>query len=104
ADLAEGEKLGVAGTPTFFVNGRAHAGMTTLDEFKTLVQNAHLRAMTLAEVTDAMMSKGPADAPVVLEVFADYQSAVSPPAFEAVNRLMELYPSQVRLQFRDRKS
>ncbi|HEY5377228.1 MAG TPA: thioredoxin domain-containing protein [Polyangiaceae bacterium] len=38
ADIALGQKLGVKGTPTFFVNGRRVQGALTLDQFEGLVQ------------------------------------------------------------------
>ena len=47
------------------------------------------------------MSKGPAHAPVTLELFVDLQSPVSPPAVNVVNQLMQRYPATVRVQFRD---
>jgi protein-disulfide isomerase len=37
ADVAEAQRLGVTGTPTFFVNGRALIGAKPFDAFKTLV-------------------------------------------------------------------
>ena len=39
ASVQEGEQLGVRGTPSFFVNGRAYTGRGTSDEFKTLVDS-----------------------------------------------------------------
>ncbi|MBI2876585.1 MAG: thioredoxin domain-containing protein [Candidatus Tectomicrobia bacterium] len=36
-DLAEGQNLGVTGTPTFFVNGRPIFGQQSFDRFKKLI-------------------------------------------------------------------
>jgi protein-disulfide isomerase len=38
ADMALGQKLGVKGTPTFFVNGRRVQGALALDQFEALIQ------------------------------------------------------------------
>ena len=37
ADLAEGKKLGVAGTPTFTINGKEYSGTRTFDQLKALI-------------------------------------------------------------------
>jgi protein-disulfide isomerase len=101
ADVAEGEKRGVNGTPTFFVNGKAYSGTRPFDQLKKLITDDRWRAQALAEITDNLMSKGPVDAPVTLELFVDLESPVSQPAMKAVNDLMQRYPAAVRLQFRN---
>ena len=40
ADLAEAEKLGVSGTPAFFINGRYLSGAQPFDAFKRMVDAA----------------------------------------------------------------
>jgi len=37
ADLADGEKLGVDATPTFFINGKKYVGVQTYDQFKSII-------------------------------------------------------------------
>jgi protein-disulfide isomerase len=37
ADMAQGEKLGVRSTPTFFVNGQMVAGALPIEEFSTMI-------------------------------------------------------------------
>src|SRR5439155_21024037 len=59
------------------------------------------RAVAMSEITENLMSRGPADAPVTLEFFADLQSPVSRPAISVVDELLSRYPSNVRLQFRN---
>ncbi len=39
-DLAEGEALGVRGTPTFFINGRRLVGAHPVEAFREAVQDA----------------------------------------------------------------
>jgi protein-disulfide isomerase len=101
ADMADGAKRGVNGTPTFFINGTSYSGARTLDQLKQLVVTERRRAVAMAEITDEMMSKGPADAPVTLEIFADLQSPVSRPAIDAAEEVLRRYPDSVRLQFRN---
>ena len=100
ADKSDGRQLRVGGTPTYYVNGREFSGTTSLAELKRIVLAEHVRARALDDVDDASMSRGPVDAPVTLEMFADLRSPVSRPALDALNDLMHRYPSQVRLQFR----
>jgi protein-disulfide isomerase len=101
ADVAEGTRLRVDGTPTFYVNGRRYVGARSLAQLKDLVVAEDRRARALAEITDELTSKGPAAAPVTLELFADLQSPVTPPALAVLNTVMERYPSSVRVQFRN---
>ena len=72
ADKSEGQKLGVNGTPTFFLNGKAYSGARSFDQLKELVQGDQRRRQAVTEITENLMSKGPADAPVTLELFATY--------------------------------
>jgi protein-disulfide isomerase len=101
ADVAEGQRLRISGTPTFYVNGRAYSGAMPLPQLKQLVLGEQRRVRALAEVPDTMLSRGPATAPVTLELFVDLQSPVSRPAMSAVEDVLKRYPSDVRLQFRN---
>jgi len=40
ADTQEGQQVGVRGTPTFFVNGRAVVGAVPLQEFRPIIEQA----------------------------------------------------------------
>ena len=42
-DVAEGKRLGVTGTPTFFINGAKFVGAITPDQFKELIQEEERR-------------------------------------------------------------
>jgi protein-disulfide isomerase len=101
ADLAKGAKVGVEGTPTYTINGKPYSGTRPFAQLEQLIGGEQRLARALAEITDRVLSKGPADAPVTLEVFVDLQSPVSPPAIAVVNQLMQRYPAAVRLQFRN---
>src|SRR5581483_8850432 len=43
SDQAEGGKLGVNGTPTFFINGASYSGARSFEDLKTLVQKENGR-------------------------------------------------------------
>jgi protein-disulfide isomerase len=101
ADKADGQQRRVNGTPTFYVNGREYSGNRSFDQLKQIIQAEQRRVRVLSEISDSSMSRGPADAPVTLEVFADLESPVSRPAVSVLNDLMKRYPSEIRLQFRN---
>jgi len=100
-DKAEGTKLGVTGTPTFFVNGKEYSGTRSYEQLKDLILAEQRRQWAVSEITDSLMSLGPAGAPVTLEFFADLESPVSRPATSVVEEVLRRYPSTVRLQFRN---
>lgn len=101
ADLEEGGQLGVSGTPSYSINGKMYSGARTLPQVKELLVGEQRRARALAEVSDSILSRGPSDAPVTLEVFADLQSPVTRPALDIVNQVVQRYGSAVRVQFRN---
>jgi protein-disulfide isomerase len=101
ADRAEGERLGVHGTPTFFVNGRAYTGARSFEQLKQLVAYEANRVRALAEIGDQLLSRGPSDAPVTVELFADLQSPVTRPAVAVLEEAVRKYPSKIRIQFRN---
>jgi protein-disulfide isomerase len=101
ADKADGDTRGIDGTPTFYVNGKAYVGARSFDQLKQIVAGEPRRTRALAEITDTVVSKGPAGAAVTVELFADLQSPMSRPAFSVLNELMHRYPSAVRLRFRN---
>jgi len=101
ADRIEGEKLGIQGTPAFFINGIRYSGTRSLDQLRSLVTSEGRRVQAVAEITDTLMSKGPADAPVTLEFFADLESPVTPLALNVLDQMLKKYPKTVRLQFRN---
>jgi protein-disulfide isomerase len=101
ADQAEGTKLGVSGTPTFFINGKLHSGTTSFAELKQLIGGEQRTGWAMAEITDRMMSQGPEGAPITLEFYADLESPVSRPAMAVIQQVVDRYPTEIRLQFRN---
>jgi protein-disulfide isomerase len=101
ADQAEGAQRHITGTPTFYVNGSPYVGVRSVDQLKAIVVGERQRARALVEVGETLMSRGPADAAVTLELFADLQSPLTAPALNVAKAIGQLYPSAVRLQFRN---
>jgi protein-disulfide isomerase len=101
ADVADGAKVGVTGTPSFLINGKIYSGSRTLAQLQDLVSGEQRRARALAEVPEALMSKGASDSAVTLEFFADLQSPISRHALELVEQAVGEYASTVRVQFRN---
>jgi protein-disulfide isomerase len=94
-------KVTTIGTPTFYVDGSPYVGVRTIDQLKAIVVGERQRARALIEVGESLMSSGPADAAVTLELFADLQSPLTAPALNVANAIRQRYPSAVRLQFRN---
>lgn len=101
ADVLEGDRRGVTGTPTFFVNGNPHVGLMQAEQLRQVLRSEHKRSIALAEISDDMMSRGPAKAPVTIEFFADLQSPITRSAVVVLEDVMRKYPSDLRLQFRN---
>jgi protein-disulfide isomerase len=101
ADKAEGQRRGVTGTPTFYVNGKEYVGVRSVEQLTQIVSGEQQRARAVAEISDDMLSAGPRGAPITVELFADLQSPVSGPTVSVLKHLMKQYPSAVRLQFRN---
>lgn len=101
ADKSAGAKRNVNGTPTFFVNGKQHTGAKTVEQLQQLVRDEQRRTVALAEIKDASLSKGPREARVTLEFFADLQSPVSRPALAVIDQILRQHPDNVRVQFRN---
>jgi protein-disulfide isomerase len=125
ADLAEGTKAGITGTPSYVINGRVYRGTRTVAQLAGLVESAqprdrarpaapltttedhrpdpvdeHSAMRRPGEITDAMVSIGPERAAVTIELFADLQSPISLAALEAVEQARGRFPAAVRVQFR----
>jgi protein-disulfide isomerase len=100
-DQAEGTKLGVNGTPTFYINGKEYSGTMSFGQLKQLIGGEQHRAWATTEITDHLMSKGPENAPITVEFYADLESPVSRPAMAVIQELLDRYPTSVRLQFRN---
>lgn len=78
ADLDDGTKVGVNGTPAFFINGRLISGAVPFDQFKTIIDE-ELSGNVASGVTRQTVGvgdlavQGNANAKVTLVEFSDYQ-------------------------------
>ena len=113
-DLAEGNKVGVDGTPTMFINGRRLVGAKPEAEIVALIES-ELNPTTAAAYTrpapgesvpaeslERAMSRGAADAPVTIQWYADIASPLHRDAVTVVKRMLEAHPADVRLVFKSR--
>lgn len=108
ADKQEGVDIGVAGTPTFFINGKEYSGAMSVEQFKAAIEKqAPLRAAasspaTLAEIAPDDITMGSSSAPITLVWFSDLASNLTLKATLLVRQLMNIYPGKIRVVFRNR--
>jgi protein-disulfide isomerase len=120
ADKAEGTRLGVTGTPTFFINGKRMVGAWPLADYKKLVEAelhggkekpaAALPPLVVPKETKRPtgpspepphVTKGPETAPVTITWYCDLESPLSPRAAQVVSQVMAGYPDKTRLVFKN---
>ena len=101
SDQAEGDALHITGTPIYYINGKPYAGARSYDQLKAMIAGERRRARALSDVTDTMVSRGPAAASVRIELFADLESPISAPAVSVLDELILRYPNDLRVQFRN---
>ncbi len=124
------DDLEAGGTPTFFINGRRLVGAQPAEAFKAMIDEELVKARALvasgirpdkvyeailatarkAELqletvdlpapTAANPSRGPANAPVVVQVFSDFQCPFCRRLVPVLDELATAYPKDVRIVFR----
>ncbi|MDH5490857.1 MAG: thioredoxin domain-containing protein [Myxococcales bacterium] len=143
ADMQIAMRLGIRGTPTFFVNGRPQVGAVSFEDLRPILEQ-ELRlgrrevrqglaasgayARRMAEASEApppepafepgalgagegsrrievpipadAPSRGPAEAPIVLQVFSDFECGFCARARGTLERLAQTFPEEVRIVFR----
>ena len=104
-DRAEGERLGVKGTPTFFINGRRLVGAQPYSVFKKVIEDElrRLKVEALGPVEDRSAGaavSGPAEASATLAVFADFASPLSAKAAAMSHALRSIYSGHLRVLFK----
>jgi protein-disulfide isomerase/serine/threonine protein kinase len=120
--------IGAAGTPSFFINGRKLTGAQPYDQFKDLIdeQLADAKARVAsgtprASLYEAIIKggkgpeppetkhvavpsdapfKGNASAPVVIQVFSDFQCPFCKRLVPTLEGLLTTYPDKVKIVFR----
>ena len=105
-DIVEGRALGVSSTPTIYLNGRRAAGLPPTPSIVAAVRSILTGAdepvtvpMTSFDLTGSP-AKGPADAPVTIIEFSDFQCTYCLRSRPTVAKVLEQYAGKVRLVFK----
>jgi protein-disulfide isomerase len=109
ADVREGTRLGVEGTPTMFLNGQPIVGIRSKAAFESLFKDQfHLVAQAPSvEASGATVAARASNATaqpaqtLTLLWFSDLESPLTPAAYDLVHKAMELYPEKIRLVFKN---
>ena len=109
-DVAEAQALGITGTPTLYVNGRKMVGVPVAPQLvgyiKALLTGTSVTeaaAVRLAPGTldlQGSPSRGPADAPVTIVEFSDFQCPFCGRANSTVENVWKSYNGKVRWVFK----
>lgn len=130
-DMDLGDDVSARGTPTFFINGRKLSGARPVSEFAKVIDEqlaaaeAKVRAGTQAaqlystliqsgrageplelakstpSVTKSNPSRGPAKAPVTIQVFSDFQCPFCSRALPVMTQVEKQYAGRVRVIWRN---
>ena len=120
ADLEEGHRLGVRGTPTFFINGKKLVGAKSYATFKSYIdaalgiQPAAGAGSPLEKSSQTVIQKveatpptvgdapvlGVVDAPVTIIAFSDFQCPYCRKVQPVLQALQDRYPGKIRLAFK----
>jgi protein-disulfide isomerase len=114
ADQEEGIRLGVNGTPSFFVNGKPLVGARPLADFRRMVEESlgpgggdrpgpqfDGSKTETDKLFEGLLTKGPANAPVTILWFSDLQSPLSAASAQLLHQVMDAFPGKIRLQFKN---
>ncbi len=129
SDTAQAVKLGATGTPAFFVNGRYLSGAKPYESFAqvideelsgkeipfkwgTNVKDEKKQAKQNKKPKEdpnkiysipvgTSYTKGPKDAPITVIMFQDFQCPFSKRSQPTVQQLMDAYPGQVQVVFKN---
>jgi protein-disulfide isomerase len=130
ADMELGDDVEASGTPHFFVNGRRLVGAQPFEKFKQIIDEEILKASAriksgvvatalyddlmktakgppeperkaVAPATNAPF-RGPANAPIVIVEFADFQCPFCSRVNGTVDELLKAYPTKVKVVWRDK--
>jgi protein-disulfide isomerase len=124
-DMELGAEVGVQGTPASFVNGRFVSGAWPKEDLETLIEEEMLKAQQLVSqgtpadkvyekiletaktatknnipIPDNAPSKGPANAPVTVLIWSDFECPYCSRVNPTLEALAKKYPTQLRFVFR----
>ncbi|MCX6595545.1 MAG: DsbA family protein [Acidobacteria bacterium] len=100
ADKKRGAAKAVNGTPTMFLNGKQHVGAKSFRDLRQLLA-ADAGVKLGGELAPASLAKGPANAPVRIDLFLDLTSPLSFAALDAVDELLALEDKSAYVVFRN---
>jgi protein-disulfide isomerase len=123
ADTAEGNSLGVNGTPAFFINGRLLGGAFPFESFKEIIDkelagtgsnNVANYSQTLQDAAQqgsfdpvqkvvavgSASTKGPGDAKVTIVEYSDFQCPYCARAFPTVQQILSEYGNKVQFVYK----
>jgi protein-disulfide isomerase len=106
AEHAEGQRRGVQGTPTFYVDGDELEGAASVAQFEAKIDHS-LRAKgiepaKLPIAADGGPSRGPEHAPVTVLWYSDIASPLAVQANRLMEQVLDSYPHEVRVVFKNR--
>lgn len=106
AERAQGRVEGVDGTPTFYVDGTEMVGAIGVMQFEAAIDRS-LRARGIETAKAPVMAdggptKGPEHAPVTVLWYSDVTSPLAAGASKLVDQVLEAYPGEVRVVFKNR--
>ncbi len=126
ADAAQASEYGVQGTPGFFINGRFLGGAFPFEAFQEIIDKeiAGEPASACTDYSETMQQycsdpanagfipepreivlgdapvKGPANAPVTIVEYSDFECPFCQRAFPTVKQVMETYPNEVKVVYK----
>jgi protein-disulfide isomerase len=129
ADADVADDFSANGTPHFFINGRRLVGAQPYEKFKALIDEELPKAEALARSGVALTAiyettikdgngpaeleqksvranpsapfRGPANAPVVIQEFSDFQCPFCGRAEPTLDQILKTYPTKVKIVWRD---
>jgi protein-disulfide isomerase len=106
ADREAGKRQGVNGTPTFYVDGNELVGAASVAQFEGMITQALVAKGIAADkapiVAEAGPARGPEHAPVTVLWYSDVTSPLAIAADRLMEQLLETYPQQVRVIYKNR--
>ena len=106
SEQAEGKRRGVQGTPTFYVDGEEVEGAASAAQFEAKIDRS-LRAKGIQPsrvpvTADGGPARGPEHAAITVLWYSDVTSPLAVSADKLMGQLLEAYPREVRVVFKNR--
>lgn len=105
ADYDEGAKIGVQGTPAFFINGRLLAGAYPFEEFEKVIDEelagkADPKTTRLQVAVGNAPTKGTSGAQITLIEYSDFQCPFCNRVFPTVQQILKEYGNKVLFAYK----